>query len=49
MSRRIHALVALAFVVLAFAAAGCSDTTAPQPSHVSADATCDWQSGSTCK
>ena len=49
MSRRIHAIVALALVAFAFAAAACADTTAPRPaSNVSADATCDWQSGSTC-
>lgn len=49
MSRRIHALVVLAVVSFAFAAAACADTTAPQPSsNVSADNTCDWQSGSTC-
>ena len=49
MSRRIHAIVALALVAFAFAAAACADTTAPQPaSNVSADATCDWQSSGTC-
>jgi hypothetical protein len=50
MSRRIHALVALALVGFSFAAAACADTTAPQPaSNVSADATCDWQSNNTCR
>jgi invasion protein IalB len=49
MSRRIHAVLALALVAFAFAAAACADTTAPQPaSHVSADATCDWSSSNTC-
>lgn len=50
MSRRIHAVVALALVAFSFAAAACADSTAPQPaSNVSANAACDWQSGSTCK
>lgn len=51
MSRRIHALVALALVVFAFAAAACADTTAPQPqaaSDNSVKVACDWTSSGTC-
>lgn len=49
MARRIHALFALALVTLALAGAACADTTAPTSnSNVSADNTCDYQSGSTC-
>jgi hypothetical protein len=47
MARRIHALFALALVTFALAAAACADSTAPA-SNVSADNTCDWQSGGTC-
>jgi hypothetical protein len=50
MTRRIHALFALALVTFALAAAGCADSTAPaSSSNVSADNTCDWTSGGTCK
>jgi len=48
MARRIHALFAIALVTFALAAAACADSTAPA-SNVSADNTCDWSSGSTCK
>jgi hypothetical protein len=47
MSRRIHALLALVFVAFAMSAAACAESTAPS-SHVSADATCDWQNNNTC-
>ena len=48
MARRIHALFALVLVTFALAAAACADSTAPA-STVSADNTCDWTSGGTCR
>jgi len=48
MSRRTHSFLALVLVVVALAAAACSNATAPQESQQCADQMrCDWNSNGT--
>ena len=49
MSRRIAALLALLVVSFVLGASACSNASnATGPAPVRADASCDWQSSSTC-